>query len=123
MDVSLLSRARLLPFNDRVLVRPLPPAELTAGGLVIPDVVQQELPGLGTVLAVAANVTIMVAVGDLVTFARHAGTPTTVQGEECLLVRATDILGVFLAPLEALGYAAVEDPDQGEPLLSADPFR
>lgn len=119
MDVSLLSRARLLPFNDRVLIRPLPPAELTAGGLVIPEVVQQELPGLGTVLAVSANVSVMVAIGDLVTFARHAGTPATVKGEELLLVRGTDILGVYLAPL----LDDLEVPDQGEPLLSSDPFR
>lgn len=95
MTTAELKTAKLFPLNDRVLVRPVTPDEATEGGIVIPSTVQQELPGLGTVLAVAADLTVLVSLGDVVTFARHAGTPTTAQGEELLLIRATDLLGVF----------------------------
>jgi chaperonin GroES len=90
-----LRTARLSPLNDRVLVRPVTPDQATEGGLVIPDTVQQELPGLGTIVAVSPELTVLVGLGDIVTFARHAGTPATVQGEDLLLVRAGDILGVY----------------------------
>ncbi len=84
------------PKNDKILVRRAASISRTKGGLLLPDVAQDQALR-GEVLAVADRVTTF-AVGDVVTFGRYAGTDMTKQGPEfadCLLFTEKDIYGVL----------------------------
>jgi len=91
---------QLKPLGDRVLVRPNPPEETTAGGLFIPDTAQEK-PLHGTVVSVGpgttengVHVNMNVHEGDAVLYGKYAGTDVTLDGEELLIMRESDILGV-----------------------------
>ena len=87
------------PLADRVVVEPLEAAEKTAGGLYIPDNAKEK-PQKGKILAVgpgkaADNGTIIkpeVKVGDTILYGKYSGTEVTVEGEELLILRESDIL-------------------------------
>jgi len=90
------------PLHDRVLVRRLEDETTTAGGIVIPDNAKEK-PSRGEVLAVG-NGKILdngevraldVKVGDKVLFGKYAGTEVKVDGEELLVMREDDIMGII----------------------------
>ncbi|MEM7360693.1 MAG: co-chaperone GroES [Pseudomonadota bacterium] len=90
------------PLHDRVLVRRIEDETTTPGGIVIPDSAKEK-PAQGEILA-AGNGKILengdvrpldVKVGDKVLFGKYAGTEVKVDGEELLVMREDDIIGVL----------------------------
>lgn len=92
---------KLRPLQDRVVVRRIPAEEKTRGGLIIPETAK-ERPSLGEVIAVGPGKAIEggrlqpmdVKVGNRVLFGRYAGTEVKIEGEEHLILREEEILGV-----------------------------
>ena len=92
------------PLHDRVLVRRVEADEKTAGGIIIPDSAKEK-PAEGEVVAVGPGkrdeagriVTMDVKVGDRVLFGKYSGQTVKVQGEELLVMREEDIMGVIEA--------------------------
>ena len=87
------------PFGDRVLVKPVEKEEVTVGGIVLPDTVQ-ERPQEAEVVAVGPGrisdegkrIELEVKVGDRVVYSKYAGTEIKEEGEEYLLLRESDLL-------------------------------
>ncbi len=90
------------PLHDRVLVRRLEGEEKTAGGIIIPDTAQEK-PMEGEVVAVGAGhkdedgkVTgLDVKAGDQILFGKWSGTEVKIDGEELLIMKESDILGII----------------------------
>ena len=90
------------PLHDRVLVRRVESEEKTAGGLIIPETAKEK-PQEGEVVAVGAGardedgdrIAPDVAVGDRVLFGKWSGTEITIDGEELLIMKESDILGII----------------------------
>ena len=90
------------PLHDRVLVRRVESDEKTAGGLIIPDSAKEK-PAEGLVVAVGAGakdddgerIAMDVAEGDKILFGKWSGTEITIDGEELLIMKESDILGVI----------------------------
>ncbi|WP_147818717.1 co-chaperone GroES [Salidesulfovibrio onnuriiensis] len=83
----------LKPLHDRVIVKRTAEEETTAGGIIIPDSAKEKPQG-GEVLAAGPECKSLKA-GDAVLFAKYAGTEFNSEGEELLIMREDDILGVF----------------------------
>lgn len=89
------------PLHDRVLVRRLEGEETTKGGIIIPDTVKEK-PMEGIVIATGSGARdengkvtpLDVAAGDQIVFAKWSGTEITVDGEELLIMKESDIMGV-----------------------------
>ena len=100
------------PLHDRVLVRRIEAEEKTAGGIIIPDTAKEK-PQEGEVVAVGpgaraedGTVTALdVQAGDRILFGKWSGTEVRIDGEELLIMKESDILGV-IEPAEALKKAA-----------------
>lgn len=92
------------PLNDRLLVRRLEEEEKTAGGIIIPDSAKEK-PAEGEVVAVGPGklndkgerVALQVKTGDKVLFSKYGGTDVKFDGEDYLIMREDDILGVIEA--------------------------
>ena len=90
------------PLHDRVLVRRLDSQSKTAGGIIIPDTAQEK-PMEGEVLAVGPGardekgeiVALDVKPGDRVLFGKWSGTEVKIDGEELLIMKESDIMGVI----------------------------
>jgi len=90
------------PLHDRVLVRRMEDETTTAGGIVIPDNAKEK-PSRGEVLAVGNGKhldngdvrALDVKVGDKVLFGKYAGNEVKVNGEELLIMREDDIMGII----------------------------
>jgi chaperonin GroES len=90
------------PLHDRVLVRRVEAEEKTAGGIIIPDSAKEK-PAEGEIVSVgsgarAENGTITpldVKAGDRVLFGKWSGTEVKVNGEDLLIMKESDILGVI----------------------------
>ena len=90
------------PLHDRVLVRPLEAEEKTAGGVIIPDT-GQEKPMEGEVVAVGAGARdetgkiqpLDVVAGDRVLYGKWSGTEVKIDGEELMIMKESDIMGVI----------------------------
>lgn len=89
------------PLHDRVLVRRIATEEKTAGGIIIPDNAQEK-PSEGKVVAAGTGarredgsiVPMEVKAGDLVLFGKWGGTEVSIDGEELIIMKESDILGV-----------------------------
>ena len=87
------------PLEDRIVVRPLEAEQTTASGLVIPDTAKEK-PQEGQVVAVGPGrvaengnrVPVDVAEGDVVLYSKYGGTEITVEGEDLLVLRESDVL-------------------------------
>ena len=94
----------LRPLGDRVLVEPAEEKEVKKGGIIIPDSAKEK-PAEGEVVAVGPGklndagerVAMDVAVGDRVLFSKYGGTEVKLDGEDFLIMREDDILGVVQA--------------------------
>lgn len=90
------------PLNDRVLVKRLESEEKTAGGLFIPDSAKEK-PAKGEIVACGPGklndkgerVAMEVKVGDVVLFAKYAGTEIKVNGVDHIIMREDDILAIL----------------------------
>ncbi|NKB56530.1 MAG: co-chaperone GroES [Alphaproteobacteria bacterium] len=90
------------PLHDRVLVRRIDGEEKSAGGIIIPDSAQEK-PSEGEIIAVGSgarsengDITPMdVQVGDRILFGKWSGTEIKVDGEELLIMKEPDIMGVM----------------------------
>ena len=89
------------PLHDRIVLRRITPAEKTAGGIIIPDTVKEK-PMEGEIVAVGPGarneqgvvVELSVAAGDRVLFGKWSGTEVKVNGEDLLIMKESDILGI-----------------------------
>jgi len=101
------------PLHDRVVVRRVDAEEKTAGGIIIPDTAQEK-PSEGEVVAVGSGaraedgtVTPMdVKAGDRVLFGKWSGTEVTIDGEDLLIMKESDIMGVVEGKKSAQKKAA-----------------
>jgi chaperonin GroES len=90
------------PLHDRVLVRRIEAEEKTAGGIIIPDSAKEK-PSEGEVIAVGDGnrdddgdrIPLDVKAGDRVLFGKWSGTEVTVDGQELLIMKESDIMGVI----------------------------
>jgi chaperonin GroES len=92
---------KIRPLNDRLLVKRLAEEAKTAGGIIIPDSAKEK-PVEGEVVAVGPGkvndkgerVALQVVAGDRVLFSKYGGTEVKLEGEDYLIMREDDILGV-----------------------------
>ena len=85
------------PLSDRVLVKPNPAEEKTAGGLFIPDTAKEK-PLMGKVIAAGpgtAEIAMEVKVGDTVMYGKYAGTELNYGGESYPVMKQADIIAVI----------------------------
>ena len=90
------------PLHDRVLVRRVESDEKTKGGLIIPDSAKEK-PQEGLIVAVGAGakddegdrIVMDVKEGDRILFGKWSGTEITIDGEELLIMKESDILGII----------------------------
>ncbi|WP_022836679.1 co-chaperone GroES [Salisaeta longa] len=91
--------ATFTPLSDRVAVRPEPAEEQTESGLYIPDTAKEK-PQKGTVVSVGPGkvengqrIEMSVQAGDHVLYGKYAGTEVTLDGDELLIMKESDLLG------------------------------
>ena len=90
------------PLNDRILVKRLEQEEKTAGGIIIPDSAKEK-PAEGEIIAVGPGkmndagqrAAMDVKAGDRVLFSKYGGTDVKLDGQDYLIMREDDILGVI----------------------------
>jgi chaperonin GroES len=90
------------PLHDRVVVKRLTAEEKSAGGIIIPDTAQEK-PSQGEVVAVGPGgrdeagklIPIDIKVGDKVLFGKWSGTEVKIDGQELLIMKESDIMGVL----------------------------
>ncbi|MDE0932153.1 MAG: co-chaperone GroES [Novosphingopyxis baekryungensis] len=90
------------PLHDRVLVRRVEAEQKTAGGIIIPDSVQEK-PQEGEVVAIGTGVRadngtvtpLDVKSGDKILFGKWSGTEVKVNGEDLIIMKESDILGII----------------------------
>ena len=93
------------PLHDRVVVKRLTAEEKTAGGIIIPDTAQEK-PSQGEVIAVGPGgrdeagklIPIDIKVGDTVLFGKWSGTEVKIDGQDLLIMKESDIMGVLDGP-------------------------
>ncbi len=89
------------PLSDRVVVKPQPAEEKTASGLFIPDTAKEK-PQRGEVVSVGTGrvengtkIDMTVKEGDVVLYGKYSGTEITIDDEDVLIMRESDILGII----------------------------
>lgn len=89
------------PLHDRVVVRRIEQEEKTAGGIIIPDTAKEK-PQEGEILAVGPGaredgklVALDVKVGDRVLFGKWSGTEVKIDGQDLIIMKESDIMGVI----------------------------
>jgi chaperonin GroES len=91
----------LTPLHDRLIVRAAKPAEVTKGGIILPDTAQEK-PQQGEVLAVGTGkiddtgktLAMAVKVGDTVLYGKYSGTEINADGEDVLIMRESDVFAI-----------------------------
>jgi chaperonin GroES len=97
-----MANANFRPLHDRVVVRRVESEEKTAGGIIIPDTAKEK-PSEGEVVAIGSgarddsgNVVAMdVKAGDRILFGKWSGTEVKLNGEDLLIMKESDIMGVI----------------------------
>ncbi|MHB8764359.1 MAG: co-chaperone GroES [Deferrisomatales bacterium] len=95
---------KIRPLQDRVIVKRLEEEQKTAGGIIIPDTAKEK-PQKGEIVAAGPGkktedgkvLPLDIKAGDKVLFSKYAGTEIKVEGEELLMMREDDIMGVIEA--------------------------
>ena len=92
---------KVRPLHDRVIVKRVAEEEKTAGGIIIPDTAKEK-PQEGKVIAVGSGkredgkvVPLDVKAGDRILFSKYSGTEIDLDGDEHLIMREDDILGII----------------------------
>lgn len=96
-----MAKSKFRPLHDRVVVRRVESESKTAGGIIIPDTAKEK-PQQGEIVAVGPGryekdkrVPMDVKVGDKVLYGKYSGTEVTVDGEQLLILRESDVLAVL----------------------------
>ncbi|MCT8999857.1 co-chaperone GroES [Chelativorans intermedius] len=97
-----MAKTNFRPLHDRVVVRRVESEEKTAGGIIIPDTAKEK-PQEGEVIAVGSGardetgkiVPLDVKEGDRVLFGKWSGTEVKLNGEELLIMKESDIMGII----------------------------
>ena len=92
---------KIKPLGDRVVIKPSPAEEKTKGGIILPDTAKEK-PVIGEVVAVGPGrkaddgklVTMDLKVGDKVLYGKYSGTEVTIDSQEYLIMRESDIFAV-----------------------------
>lgn len=92
----------LKPLADRVVVRPSVAEERTKGGIIVPDTAKEK-PVWGEIIAVGPGkvsdegklIALEVKVGDRVLYGKYSGTEVTIDGEELLIMRESDVFAIM----------------------------
>ena len=92
----------LKPLGDRIVVKALEAEQQSAGGIILPDTAKEK-PQQGEVIAVGPGKTldsgklsaVDVKVGDKVVYSKYGGTEIKVNGEDAIILRADDVLGIL----------------------------
>jgi chaperonin GroES len=100
--------AKFRPLHDRVLVRRVKEEEKTKGGIIIPETAQEK-PQEGEIIAVGPGardesgkvVELDVKVGDRILFGKWSGTEVKIEGEDLIIMKESDVLGIIEAPKAA----------------------
>lgn len=90
-------KVNITPLHDRVLVKPAEAETKTAGGIIIPDTAKEK-PQKGTVIAVGTgkkDEPMTVKAGDTVLYGKYAGTEISVENDDLLIMRESDILAII----------------------------
>ena len=93
---------KLTPLQDRILVQRVREEEKTKGGIIIPDTAKEK-PAEGKVVAVGngklddkgKRIALEVKKGDRILFGKYSGTEVKIEGEEYLIMREDDVLGII----------------------------
>ncbi len=92
------SKLKVTPLEDRVVIQPTDETESMRGGLYIPDTAKEK-PTQGEVIAVGPGriekgerIPVDLKVGDKVIYGKYSGTPFTLDGDEVIIIKASDIL-------------------------------
>ena len=101
MTTKSAAATKVAPLADRVVIKPLDDAETMRGGLYIPDTAKEK-PQQGEIIAVGPGrwedgkrVAPDVKPGDRVLYGKYSGTEVTVEGDQYLILRETDILAII----------------------------
>ncbi len=93
---------KIRPLHDRVIVRRLEEEEKTKGGIIIPDTAKEKpmegkvvAVGTGKILESGTKLSMNVKKGDRILFGKYAGTEIKIEGEDYLIMREDDILGII----------------------------
>ncbi len=92
-----MSKVNIKPLADRVIIEPATAEEKTSSGIIIPDTAKEK-PQKGSVVAVGKgkkDEPITVKVGDSVLYGKYAGTEITIDGNEYLIMRESDIFAIL----------------------------
>lgn len=97
-----MANTKFRPLHDRVVVRRVESEEKTAGGIIIPDTAKEK-PQEGEVIAVGAGARnesgqlqpLEVKVGDRILFGKWSGTEIKLNGEDLLIMKESDVMGVI----------------------------
>ena len=93
---------KIQPLHDRILVQPILEKEVRKGGIIIPDTVQEK-PMEGKVIAVGSGTRsedgkvtpLDVKAGDKILFGKWSGTEVTIDGDELIIMKESDIMGII----------------------------
>ncbi len=93
---------KIKPLHDRVIVRRIEEGETTSGGIIIPDAAKEK-PQEGEIIAIGegkykddgTRQTLDVKTGDRILFGKYSGSEITLDGEEFLMMREEEILGII----------------------------
>ena len=93
---------KIKPLADRVVVEPAEAEEVSAGGIILPDTAQEK-PQQGTIVAVGPGkasdtgsiIKMTVKKGDKILYGKYSGTDVTIDGNEYMIMRESDILAVL----------------------------
>jgi chaperonin GroES len=99
---TVMAKSRFRPLHDRVVVKRIDAEEKTKGGIIIPDTAKEK-PSQGEITAIGPGgrdesgklIPIDVKVGDRVLFGKWSGTEVKLDGEELLIMKESDIMGVL----------------------------
>ena len=90
-------KLNVTPLHDRVIVKPAPAEEKTAGGIIIPDTAKEK-PQRGVIVAAGPgkkDEPVTVKIGDTVLYGKYSGTETQIESEDFLFMRESDILAII----------------------------
>jgi chaperonin GroES len=91
-----MSKVNITPLHDRVIVLPAAAEEKTASGIIIPDTAKEK-PQRGTVVAAGPgkkDESMTVKAGDTVLYGKYAGTEISIEGNDYLIMRESDLLAI-----------------------------
>jgi chaperonin GroES len=96
------TKLNMRPLGDRIILKPLPGEEKTRGGVILPDTAKEKpqqaevvAVGTGRVLDNGDKVPMEVKVGDKVLYGKYSGTEVKLEGEEYLIVKESEVLGIL----------------------------